>query len=519
MSRRLAALGNALLYTVANLAEYAIGLVVSIVIARTLGPTEFGLFSFAIWLSGTLFFTGNHGSSMSAIRFVAEACGKDDPALARAIAARLGMIQLAGVLIVLTVLAIATALIRPDQWADAPVAFVVLIAVSVAAKARFTFLHANALGHQRYDYAASAPVVSALIYLAVSLVVQRERPDALGFLGGYALTCVLSYLFVAVLLQRGGLSPKAGPIAPDELRRVMKHLWLTAAMVVLGMAANRTIETFVLSDFGTVAEIGFFAIAGTLTKGAVDILTAGLQSTLMPVMAHATGREGPRGMAPIVNTALRYYWFIGLVVAAAGFFASRPVVLLVYGEPYAPAIFAVQLTLAGAGLALTSSVVGAFLATQDRQDDRVRTTGWMLLINLICAFALVPWLGLIGASLTFAITRVGGAAVQVVYFLRGATIRIDLKPCIRMGVAFALATLVGALPYALLPERWGGLIGAVIVLLLGLLLTTVLRAWQRADFQLLTAVLARLGLRSEATRARIQRLEDRFHGDPDPAEA
>jgi O-antigen/teichoic acid export membrane protein len=84
MTQRLAVLGGTLIATGGNLAEYAVGLLVSIVIARTLGPADFGVFSYAVWLCGVMYFFANHGVPLTTIRFTADARGRGDLVTARA---------------------------------------------------------------------------------------------------------------------------------------------------------------------------------------------------------------------------------------------------------------------------------------------------------------------------------------------------------------------------------------------------------------------------------------------------
>ncbi len=515
MKERLAVLGGTLISTGGNLAEYAIGLFVSIVIARTLGPADFGIFSYAIWLCGTLYFFANHGVPVTTIRFTADSRGRGDLATARAVGERLSRVHWMSLALVLVCFVAIAWSIKPSHWAEATPYFIALVVVSVVSKSRYVFLVGVALGHQRYLFSAMAPVVSALVYLLASLAVRHHHPTPLIFLCAYALSAVSAFVVLAIALARDGLSVKRGPV-PDELRqRVRLNLGLTAGLAVLSLAANRTVETFVLSNLGTASEIGFFAIAGTLTKGAVDILTAGMQATLMPVMAHASAQRGTAELGPMFNTSMRYYWFIGLVISGAGAFLARPLVLIVYGVPYAPAIVPVQLTIAGAGLAIVGSVIGAFLTTQDRQDDRVRAAAWTLAWNCLLAALLVPYFGLIGASVTFALVRIGSTTIALRYFLRAAMLRIEFTPLRRMAYAWMMALAAAVVPTLYLQSRWGGFVSAAVLLVIGLPLTVLLRCWYRDDYDLFLAIVEKLGLRVPNLVARVKRVRDRFSADRD----
>ena len=510
MSQRLVVLAHALVSTAGALAEYAIGLVVSIIIARTLGPAEFGIFSYTIWVAGTLFFFCNHGVSVTAIRFTAEARGLERLGLAKAVGFWLGRIQLASMLVVMLCFVSLSIVIPPQQWSAHAQPVLALVVVAAVAKARYGYLISVAQGHQKFIYSAVAPVILAFTYLTGAIAVMYFHPTVWMFLCAYCLSSVSGFAAIAALLKRGGLSPSRGEI-PAELRRKIKvNLALTAGLALLSTATNRTIETFVLSVTASAHDIGFFAIAGTLTKGAVDILTAGLQATLMPVLANSMARRGPSAVGPMVNTAIRYYWFLGLTVAGVGALAARSVVLIVYGVPFADAVPAVQLTMLGAGLGLVGSVIGASLTTQDKQDDRLRAAAWAAACNAAIAIALVPTLGLLGAAITFGIARVATTALTFVYFRRSASFEIEYAPCIRMGVAAAAGALAGASLYVTMPVLWGGALAAAAFLLVFVPLTVLFGSWQRDDFELLVGVLRKVGIVSVRFYAMLEGISSRF---------
>lgn len=510
MSQRLVVLAHAMVSTAGALAEYAIGLVVSIIIARTLGPAEFGIFSYTIWVAGTLFFFCNHGVSVTAIRFTAEARGLERLGLAKAIGHWLGGIQLVSMLVVMLLFVGLSIVVPPQQWSAHAQPVLALVVVAAVAKARYGYLISVAQGHQKFIYSAVAPVVLAFTYLTGALAAKYFHPTVWMFLCAYCVSSVAGFTAIAAMLKRGGLSPSRGEVSEELRSKIKVNLALTAALALLSTVANRTIETFVLSVTASAHDIGFFAIAGTLTKGAVDILTAGLQATLMPVLANSMARRGPSAVGPMVNTAIRYYWFLGLTVAGVGGLAARSVVLIVYGQPFADAVPAVQLTMLGAGLGLVGAVIGASLTTQDKQDDRLRAAAWAAVCNAAIAICLVPAFGLLGAAITFGVARVATTALTFVYFRRSASFKIEYAPCIRMAFAAGAGGLAGASLYVTMPPLWGGGLAAVVFLLVFVPSTVLLGSWQRDDFELLIGVLRKVGVGSVRVHSVLERLASRF---------
>ena len=60
MKEKIALLRNVALVAMASYVESAVGLLAGVLIARTLGPTDYGHYAFGIWLCGALIMAGNN---------------------------------------------------------------------------------------------------------------------------------------------------------------------------------------------------------------------------------------------------------------------------------------------------------------------------------------------------------------------------------------------------------------------------------------------------------------------------
>src|ERR1700758_2486538 len=89
MNRRVAALRSIAMVAASTYVEYALGLFISVWIARTLGPADFGRYAFTVWLCGWLMTCSNHALTTSSTKFIAEAYGADTPEVASHLSARL----------------------------------------------------------------------------------------------------------------------------------------------------------------------------------------------------------------------------------------------------------------------------------------------------------------------------------------------------------------------------------------------------------------------------------------------
>ena len=75
MSIRAQALRNTLFSSLGIYTEYVLGMLTSIVIARYLGPGDFGAYSMVIWLVAMGVAISNSGTASAAIRFIADLRG------------------------------------------------------------------------------------------------------------------------------------------------------------------------------------------------------------------------------------------------------------------------------------------------------------------------------------------------------------------------------------------------------------------------------------------------------------
>lgn len=510
MKQRLALLRNVALVSVASYIEAAIGLLIGIVIARVLGPTEYGHYAFAIWLCGALIVASNNALTTSSIKFLAEARGAELEAVASALAWRLQRMQLASNALVLAVFTAFMFIEQPDEWEGMLVVFVPIAVVAVWARANFWMLGALGKGYERFEPENVALALTACANLGMVLALTLFKPTMVGYFAVYALAGVVANIVVRLGLRRYGIRPQRGPVPAQMEGRFRRHLVLTAVLILVGLAANRSVEMVLLKSFATSAEVGYFAIAGSLTKGAVDLLAGGMSAVLLPAMARAYGRGGQGELAGMFAESTRLYWFLGLAIAGLGITVTEGAVHLLYGARYEQAITAVTWNLIIAGIAVVYGASAAVLTAADRQDDRIRIVVCALVVNIAAGLLLIPKWGINGAIGSLAITQL----FEVLYALyvarrrTGVALRWSLLG--RTALAAVIATCAGAAVSRSVHLSVGFLIGAAVFVPTYLALSVWLRAWRGRDFELFAGLAEKLGRPGAALSHQVHRLKHRY---------
>ncbi|MEY4763651.1 MAG: hypothetical protein RI907_324 [Pseudomonadota bacterium] len=489
---RLASLRDAVFITAATYLTTGLGLLVSTMAARSLGPETYGKYAYLVWLSGLLVTCSNHGLGISGIRFVSEYLGRGQADVARRIHGWLLHWQGVSTVAVLALFSATCWYMPLAGWETQRPLMLGVILFGVGAKAAYLFDVSIAKGHKLFKIEAITNSTMSLIYAASVAMMAWLNADLSSFAIGFGVVSFLHIIMVRLLMRNHGIQADKQACPPEVIERIKPHLAWTVVLVAVGTLSNKTLETFILGTWIGPAEVGYFTIAATLTKGGIDVLSSALTAMLMPMMAHAYGEGGVQRVNIILRDSVRYFLFFGLVIGGIGVLWAEPGVLLLYGHRYDAVIPALQAMVIVGGLTLPEGAFGALLSTTDHQKLRATIVGLSAVISAASAIILVPTQGLTGALWSVAITRF------VILLITGAAIRRALQtsfPYAQLLRLLASAVVAGALSWGLL---WllghhvaAQLASGLVYLGAFLTMTIWLQAWTRKDAEVLTALAER----------------------------
>lgn len=481
-----------MLVTGSTYVTYGLGMLTSIVIARTLGPDDFGRYAYVVWLAGLLVVLTNNGITTTAIRFVSESLGRGAGAGADSIHGWLWRRQLASALLVAIGFLLLLPQLMPTGWKQDTLAmFVVATLVAGMCKAWFLFDVSVAKGHGHYGIEAGATVAMGLLNIVAVLALMGLGAGLESYVALFALVGAGHVVAGRMLSSRAGLRANHLPLDPDVRPRLRRHLAWTILLILAWALGNKSIETWLLNRTVGAAAVGYFAIAAALTRGGIDMLASGLGTVLMPMMAHAFGAGGHERAGFIMSSAMRCYAALGLLLAGAGALAAPAMVSLLYGPAYTAVIVPLQVMVVIAGLTLAEGAFGALLSTTDNQRLRVGFVALSLLVTVALALVLVPRYGLMGAVVAHAVSRLVVFTVTAVGITRMMTLPTPWRELVRLALAACVALVPALLLQQRLPDAWGGLVAAAVYGLGYVVATVLLRAWRPEDGELLAGFAAR----------------------------
>jgi O-antigen/teichoic acid export membrane protein len=490
-SGRIASLRDAVFITAATYITTGLGLVVSMIAARDLGPEAYGKYAYLVWMSGILVLCCNHGLGLAGIRFVSEYIGRNERKTAEQIHHWLGRWQVISTAAVLALFFVAVWWMPLAGWESQRPLLAGIVVIGVAAKASYLFDVSIAKGHKLFQVEALTNSLMSMVYVAGVGALALSHASLNAYAIYFGAVSAAHIVLVRKLMKRHDIHADPTPCPPGVIERLRPHIGWTVVLVAAAILSNKTLETFILGTRIGPAEVGYFTIAATLTKGGIDVLSSALTAMLMPMMAHAFGEGGMARVNEILKDAVRHFLFFGLVIAGVGLLWAEQGVSLLYGHRYDAVIPALQVMVIVGGLTLPEGALGALLSTTDHQKLRAGIVAMSLVISATSAIVLVSHYGLNGALWSVAVTRF------LILFVTAATIhkllgaRFPVNEIVRQ---LAAAAIAGALCAGMLYLSNGPLMQVLsgFVYLLAFLASTVwLKAWTRQDAELALALAER----------------------------
>lgn len=475
--------------TLASWTEFFLGMVVSIIVARSLQPELYGHFSFMMWCATVFVIVSNGGLSTGVIKFLAE----DERAPIRRAVHDYMKVAQRRFLLVTSLLSLLAGLAFSEffrQTAILPLWLLLLAASSV--KAAYIFKVSASKGREHFGTIARVVLIVAPFNLLANALVAWAAPSLAAFLAVYLCTS-LAYLACMRLFET---REQGDAVLSDTHRqRVRHHLWVTGASIILSFLILRQSEVFFLRLFDTPENIGFFNIAFTIGF-ALSALIPGVYSALLLPMMSRESRLDNDTRAERYRTSLRYVQLLAWPMAFATYALGEPLILTLYGEAFAPSARVLTWVVTGTAVAALSQAGVSLLVSGDRQTQVLISNVLVtVLVLLIDWWAILHW-GLLGAGVAFVAGNLLHAGLMLTLAGRHTRARWPWGATLRTLAAGALAwVLTDLCLWALAP-----LLGPMGLLLVGALVfslgyagaTFLTGCWESDDIAFMVGMSERL---------------------------
>jgi len=363
----------------------------TVVLARGLGTAGFGQYAFV----GAVLVIGNVITTFGTESYLVREIAGRRADLARLLATALRLQLLLSAAFVLVVLVGAGWL--PNRTDDLVAALRIFI-LSLFPLAFASVFSAALRGAERMDLAAILGVGTAALQTVAALS---------AVLTGAGLPVLVLWLLIAqiVAVALGWLLCRAaqpgftlsGPAAPAGIVTLLKRVWPFALLAGLPLVSQRIgvlLLTLIVGD----APSGWFAAAGRVVEG-LKLTHYAFLGALLP-LASRLGADGTsEWLAALVRKSRLALLALGVGAAIAASALAAPIVLLLYGAEYHPAITALRIlawTLLPYAIAAPTALA---LVSTGHERVVLRAGSVALVVTVSLGVLLIPMVGVNGACI------------------------------------------------------------------------------------------------------------------------
>lgn len=484
MNARAHTLRNTLFSSVGLYTEYVLGMLTSIIIARHLGPEDFGAYSMVIWLVAMGVAITNSGTASAAIKFVAELRGSGREEMIPVLLDSLRRAQ--RVFLLLVLLAGAALFFFAGGRVEAGMNRWMLLGflvVAISLRSSYMFNIGVAKGFENFRATAIVSLVSTPLNLGLVIMVWFFNAPVEWLLAVFVVSSFV--FFLMSYRQVKPLMPvrKSGIKLPEALsKRVRRHMGWTALTVSVGFLAASEMEVLFLNLYADSHAAGQFKVAYQLGQGAALLVPGVFGALLLPMMANALsqGRE-VAGRRFIASTG--YLSLLAMPLVAFGAVFSSTVIHLLYGNAYDLAGTAFAFCLAAASISTITQGGSSLLISADRQRSILLLVIGCALLKVLLDAVLIARFGLSGAVVAFvAVTAVNAIAVMALA-IKVSHATPDWSRLGRIILAAACAGLVALPLHGRLPAVLEVILGGIVLAATYLPMTMLLRCWSRGDIE------------------------------------
>lgn len=411
-----------------------LGTITSIVVARGLGPSLLGSYQFVVWMASIVATVSLYGVPIAASRNIGQYLAAGETGLAGALLRKTFQIQAIIALIALVGgFALVFTMLPAGERAFGFVAFLAIIPSLFMAIPTSI----NALD-DRFDRNVVPSITGAILEsTGAVLVVVFDG----GLLGLAAATLIARTVDCTVRTawawpRMHGLLRVATVLPVAERAQFVRMAKEAALMQVLAFAVWNRSEILFLEWFSTKEQIAFFSLAfGFSTR--IALLPIAAARTLAPAILRSHGVD-PLAAVRITARSVRIQSLFAYPLFGALVICAAPLIGIMYGATYHPAIVPVMILAAASAIPSGRSAFESLLRAADHQRAMVKVYLAMTVLTLVADWLLIRAYGAIGAAIANGSIVVLQGAVLFFLVRRLTSLRwSDL----RLGRLIAIATI------------------------------------------------------------------------------
>jgi O-antigen/teichoic acid export membrane protein len=412
---------NIVHFLCSNAVSFVLGMAASVVMARSLGPNDLGIFHQVQWFAGTVSVIISLGLITSITKFTAQfrAEGRNPDVLSAVrfifkVEFAIALATTVGLLLVSSRIA--------DHYFSKDQTFIFQLAfLAITPGIQTAIFSATLDGAQifRYQTLHSLTVTPAALLLKVYVMYKGWGLASLFWINLLFSLVNLAFYFLAA--RREGLLNGWFRKVPSDgkwKRELLEYNRSAIGVHFVDLVVWSRSENYFLGRYCPAAQIAYYNLAQNLIVKLTGTLPNLMWRILLPLSAQHQGRMELDKMRKTYHHALRYSAFFVFPTIAICYLAAYELVVIFYGHAYSEAKDCFRILCAGALLSSLAQPGSAVLYASNRQDFILKYGAVLAVLNISLCLWLVPRYGSRGAAFCYSFTTSLGVIGGFVYTKR-----------------------------------------------------------------------------------------------------
>jgi len=406
------------------------GWIISIWVARQLGPAQYGIFNMVLWVSGTVSWFLGMGLINSVTRFIAEAKGRSESIQTAIILYVLKIEIFLTLSVTILLLFLRTAI--ADYFFSPSESFYFFLAFLGLLPGILTAVFSAAIeGIQKFEYFTLSSLCITPFSFAAKIFVLVLNKNIEGILLVMLFFSFINVLFYLLALRREGFfTAGAATLLPGNVKNRLKKYNLKVSFILL---CDKIIwdksENFFLGRFCQAAQLGYYNLAFNFVQRSMSLLPTTFWRVLFPAMSTYAGSGDQGKMKRLFYVATRYLAFVSFPVGIGGCILSHDLVRYLYGVEYNNAVIVLQILFITSMISSITQPASAVLYGYEKQSFILWYGISLALINISMNIYFIKQFGAAGAAICYATVTLLGTLGGFVYI------------CFMMKLAYPLLSL------------------------------------------------------------------------------
>jgi O-antigen/teichoic acid export membrane protein len=417
---------NVVHFLCSNAVSFVLGMAASVVMARSLGPNDLGIFHQVQWFAGTVsvvislgFITsitkftaqyraeGRHGDVLSAVRFIFYV------EMAIAVVTTIGLMIFASSI--------------ADHYFTGKQGIIFMLAfLAITPGIQTAIFSATLEGAQVFRYQTVHSLTVTPVALLLKVYVMYKGWGLISLFWINLIFSVVNLAFFYMAARREGLLRGWFRFAPSDgkwKKEMLEYNKSAIGIHFVDLVVWSRSENYFLGRFCAASQIAYYNLAQNLIVKLTGTLPNLMWRILLPLSAEHHGRMETEKMKKTYKHALRYSAFFVFPTVAICFLAAYELVVIFYGHAYSEAKDCFQILCAGSLLSSLAQPGSAVIYASNKQNFILKFGAVLAVLNIALCFWLIPKYGARGAAFCYSFTTSLGVIGGFFYTTR----KLDLE--------------------------------------------------------------------------------------------